>query len=354
MLFILRDFFMSKQGKVLLFSFAIGLAVIYLFQLNSKKEAPAKVAPASRPSVWEDSGEQPDIPIQQSRRNSSFVPFVPKSSEMETAAPKEPLKLEKAKAPVALELPLVIHAPLFKEERAPRVTVEQTSERRETRLPEIELGAAIHCQLLTSAATDSSNSPVVATVTRSLIRDGVTLIPIGSRLLGHVQSSQNNRIFFAPAWQIITTQNKQLSLSGHVQEKGYDPLSNQFTSSDGTLGLPGFIENQQPSKELGKNLLGNVVKGIARLGKETVRTSAGEFIPSTGRNIVIDGSSAIIDGLLDEKEKSPTIKQQPYILIPAGQEFYLVVASTRSTSKERTEEESIDDLLKQAVKKRLQ
>ena len=92
----------------------------------------------------------------------------------------------------------------------------------------------------------------------------------------------------------------------------------------------------------------------AALGKDTVRTNLGDFVPATGRNAIINGSSAAIDQLL-KKPENEAIKKEPYLNVPAGTEFYLVASSKgNSHQSEVAEHSNLDSLLEQMMKKRLE
>lgn len=352
MFYLLTDFFRSRQGKLFIIVTISLLTLIFLFNTFDKKE-PDQRPITRQKGIWEEDYNDQSSPPRKTKKYDSFVPFVPAPPEpkvvrIEEGAPK--LKPTIPKPIVSIQL----QAPLIKEQRKPTQIANHKEALEPVKLPLLEMGATLHCQLSTPATTDNQNSPVIALVTRSLIRDGITIIPRGSKLFGKVQSSANNRIFFAPDWTVLSTDGKQRKLRGNVQEKGYNMLTNELLASDGKLGLPGAIVNQTNPKKLSANILGTLVKGVAQFSKETVRTNVGEFIPSSGRNTAIAGSSEIIDQLLT-KERQETIKLGPYIHVPAGNEFYLVVTEGGPESESHhANKASIDDLLNEAVRRRLQ
>jgi len=345
--YIAKDFLTSRHGKILSLAFAMVIGAVFVGSHLKNQKEETVITPASQSNVWEDDNGELNDPIQQAQRNKSFEAFTPIAPKTEKVViqPKP-----QAKHPPVIQAPKVVKqvAPLFKEQRkASKVAIATKS----PTLPKLEPGALIHCRLLTPATTDHANLPVIAQITRPVIRDGITLIPRGTKITGIVKTSKNKRIFFAPNWQVYTGRNRSLNLAAHVQESSYNPHTKRYNLADGRAGLPGFIENEQKVKRV--KILGEVVKGIARLGKETVRTTAGEYIPSTGRNAAINISSTVVDGLLP-KSKQQLVKQEPYIHVPAGREFYLMITSTnQAQGSPPSQETSIDQLWAEAIRKRL-
>ncbi|MDF1713382.1 MAG: TrbI/VirB10 family protein [Akkermansiaceae bacterium] len=172
-------------------------------------------------------------------------------------------------------------------------------------------------------------------------------MPKGTKVSGKVQSTKNERIFFDTTWSLANSVGKPVAISGFARQKSSN-------TSDGRLGLPGFLENQPQSETTGKAIVGSLIKGAAEFGRDTVRTSIGEFVPGTRRNAIINGSSNVIDQLLT-KPRDTSIKNEPYVHVPAGTDFYLVVSSQENPRQSEVEEQSnLDNLLEQMMKKRLE
>jgi len=130
-----------------------------------------------------------------------------------------------------------------------------------------------------------------------------------------------------------------------VQQKSH-------TSSDGRLGLDGTIIEPPKDKT---EFLRDLTKGIAKLGKDTIRTQAGDYISATGRTLAIETGSQAIDHFLPQSDQ-PTVKRSSYILIPAGREFYLTISNSknnRSNYQEDSKSSSLDILLEEAARSRL-
>ncbi|MDB4265136.1 TrbI/VirB10 family protein [bacterium] len=341
----------TRQGKLILLGAVSLIGAGYLFT-SPEKEQVTKEAVSKKNSVWAEDYNDPDTAHRQVKKYDSFVAFVPKPPKREITKVETPASVENPVNIPKPTIPIKLQAPLIKMQRTPGVTIEEGESPNAVKLPPLELGATLNCQLSTPAATDNPNSPVIAVVTRPLIRDGITIIPRGSKLFGKVQSSSNNRIFFAQNWTLVDSTGEPRSISGNAQERAYDELSKQLLASDGGLGLTGSIVNEARAEKLGPKILGTVVKGIAQLGKQTVTTSFGEIIPTNGRNAAITGGSAIIDQALAPNEQE-TIKAKPYVSVPAGKKFYLVVSQANSRTGLNDGERTIDQLLKDSLNQRL-
>jgi|GEM_PF-6016571 len=349
--YIFIDYLKSRQGKILVFSVISLLGLVYLLSSTEQEEEPQK-PPIQKNIVWEEDYNNQQAPTPQTKKYESFVPFVPRTPEFDTHQTEKPKVISTPVIPISA-IPTPLQSPLIKEQRKRTQVAAKKEAAKPVNLPSLETGTILHCQLSTPATTDNPNSPVIAVVTQSLARDGITIIPKGSQIFGNVQNSQNNRIFFASNWTLITPNNDHHNLSGYVQEKSYDVLTNELLVSDGRLGLPGSIQNHAKPKKLGAKVIGTLVKGIAQFSKETVRTSVGEFVPSSGRNAAINGSSEAIDHLLTTTGQS-NVKQKSYIHVSGGKEFYLIVSESKGQQNFHTNEASIDQLLNEAVKLRLQ
>jgi len=346
--YIAKDFLMTRNGKSSAFAAAIALAAAYvgIHLKNQKEEAPITSIP--QPSAWENDSGELNAPIQQTQRNKSFELFTPIPPKAEKIAPLPKPKPKRQPVTQPQKATVQLIAPLFKEQRKTSKAAQLV---KSPALPKLEAGALIHCRLLTPATTDHPNLPVIAQITRSVIRDGIPLFPKGSKITGTIKTSQNKRIFFAPDWQVYLDRHKSINLSAQLQEKSYNAKSRSYNLADGRIGLAGVIENEQESKRF--NILGEVIKGIAALSKDSIRTTAGEYIPSSGKNAAINISSTVIDGLLP-KSKQQTIKQAPYIHVPAGTEFYLMITPTnQARAGSDSQKTSIDQLWAEAMRKRL-
>lgn len=337
--------------------FGTGILFAAILWINAPSGGNQSVAiepsPTSDEKTLSSSVLDPVTPIQQIEKNESFEIFTPAKLEDRKVDQQSP-SITNNESPIRKLLPVptpasvpISHEPLIKEEHSPAEISSTQEPAHSPTLPTLETDARIHCQLLTPVTTDFDNAPVEAIVTRPLIRNGVLIIPKGTKVSGKVQSTKNERIFFDTNWSLVNSVGKPVAISGMARQKSND-------TSDGHLGLPGFLENQPQAGTTGKEILGSLIKGVAELGKETVRTNVGEFVPGTGRNAIINGSSRVVDQLLT-KPKDPSIKNEPYIHVLAGTEFYLIVSSEgNSPQREITEQSNLDSLLEQMMKKRLE
>jgi Bacterial conjugation TrbI-like protein len=345
MIYILKDFFLSRNGKVLILCAAIIIASFYASK-HTKNSDSSRLSPQNgKPGLWSDRPDDIGTSPRRVGENASFAPFVP-------IAPKpDPPVVKVRELPIkpTMEVAAKSQPPLIKEQR--KSTATTLPDRNAPTLSILEEGALIHCRLLSPATTDSSNSPVIAEVTRAVIRNGITLIPKGCKIIGAIQSFVNDRVFFAPEWRLNLRPDSQLTLKAHVQERSYDHLANLPKASDGRSGLPGTVHNAAATDE--SSLLPALAKSLTIYGKETVRTGVGEFVPATGRNLALDGSSVLIDHFAKPADQSASRKQM-FVEVPAGQEFYLMMLSTNAASDSNPgQPPTIDQLLEKLAKKRL-
>jgi len=350
----LLDLLRTPIGKIFAAIVTIFFAGYLFLTLRSKDADVSATAEISRTSPWDDDFTENNPPPMQTKRYDSFQFFQSVKSDVEKTEPPQPIPKKKTSL-VKKILPRSLtekasepRPPLMYESASPTKKPTLQQPKAPSSLPQLEQGAMIHCQLSTPATTDHSNAPITAHVTRTVIRDGIPIIPRGSKIFGNVQTSRNDRIFFDTSWSITTPSKQTISITGHAQQKSHD-------AHDGRLGLVGFLENQPQPSPTGKKLLSTLIKGAAELSKDTARTEIGEYIPSTGRNAVIRASQAIIDGALPQSNES-TAKQEPYRYIPAGREFYLVVSATDNTSQQNNQahQPSIEQLQRQLIMKRLE
>ena len=336
----IKDFFSSHNGKILLYCLALIIAVIIVSYARKETKSPSQTTLQPKPSVWDDDSQTSPKTLHTVSKNPSFKEFTPTTLKEDKPTTESLLLKEE---PLIIPQPQTLSQtlePLIKEQRplASKPQEKPTAKQ----LPTLEEGAIIHCKLVTPASTDSPNALLSAIITKPVIRNGITVIPKGRLLHGRIQNSQNNRIFFSPSWTTMSITNSPLPLTGYVQQKSH-------TSSDGRLGLAGTII-APPQKKT--DFLKNLTKGIAQLGKETVKNRVEDYIPATGKNIAIEASSQAIDHLLTQPNQE-TVKRSPYILIQAGREFYLTISNTRHNSTNHSNKSSLDKLLEEAARKRL-
>ena len=346
--FIIKDFLLTRNGLIFASSLTILLTILWLnHSKGSEKSGVASSSPEPTSTLWSSDSEHT---LQDVEQNESFEPFLPSK-----APPPEAVESIPERVPIFDQATLIVetpelpiaHEPLIKEEREYTSKMTPQLPTALPRYPELEQGARIDCQLTSSPSSDRNNSPILGRVIRPLFRDGVLLVPVGSSVFGQIENAKQMTLYPHHNWTIQTPAGKRLAISALA----YGQTPERLVAR---TGLTGHKEDLPPQKTIGKQLLGNVIKGIAALGKDTVRTGIGEYVPSTTRNVVINGSTQIIDGVLGNNEAAEKAIG-PTIYAPAGQEFTLVVSSIR---KEPTlapkSQPNIDQLLEQILRKRLQ
>lgn len=340
----------TRQAQLIILS-ALALISISYFILSPKAEELTEKPSVERSSVWDADYSNPQTEYQQTKRYDSYVPLVPIPPKPEIVEVRKPARVDKAVTIPKPVIPIQLQVPIVKMQRKP-TEVAETKAPTIFKPPELELGATLYCKLSTPATTDNPSTAVIAVLTRSVVRDGITVIPRGSKLIGKVQKAVNNRIFFSDNWTLLTPSNDKHSILGDVQEVGRDGLTGELKPFDGRLGLPGTLVSQERTKRLNPKIIRTIAKGVSQFGKETVRTSVGEFVPASGRNAVITGGSAVIDGLFTPKQ-SETIQPQSYVRVYSGTEFYLVVSEMENQPGTHGNEVSIDQLLQESLRQRL-
>ena len=344
----------SRNGKIVLAITTVLCALLWIYRTSANREENEKNSNLEGAQDFDKNDRA--TPIQSVSESESFEFFTQEKTKPEeakspttTAVPMEPDKFElPPPLPLAIETPEVFE-PLIKEERQPARAKESKPEEQVATLPPLELGATVHCQLLFPATSHQTDAPVIAQVTRPVIRDGITIVPVGSKIFGMVQAAKDERLFFATDWMIVTSSGRPITMTGNSMQKSVG-------ANDGKLGVPGFVENQPPPENLTKLLTRSLINGVAEISKDTVRTGVGEYISSSGRNAAITGGSAVIDQLLTPNAASK--EKKPYVNVPAGNEFYVVVSSQERPNKQRQEAasstDSLDGLIEEMMRKRLE
>lgn len=266
MIFHLKNFILSRNGRILLFCVAITFSAYQLHKsrkANSDETLTSKLPPPTKP--WGIDAETSNDMLQTERRNPGFVPFTPPSPppqpQKQKLASKPKPELKSKAAPS--EEPFFVE-PLFKEQRP---LVEQSLQEKKAKtyqLPQLEAGALIPCRLATAVNTIEDNTPVLAVTTAPIIRDGITLFTAGSRIIGKTSKDSQNRVFFSTDWTIITPVHSPQQLSATALERSIDLYSNTPTWQDGQPGIPGFIHQQ--TEEQKSQLISKLAVSLARLG----------------------------------------------------------------------------------------
>lgn len=336
------EFVKSRTGKYVAFSGLAVIAFVLVGEWREKKgkEAGDKVAALPRlPSktLWDSEsttedgkGESRQDSFQASESREDYRPFRPEAPQSEQVEiPKSP-KTERA----VIKPEFFASCPsLIKFER--QVEIPEPSKLEESDSPnhekpiELEQGRLLHGQLLATVSSSQGGSMVLAQLTRSLVDEGLVLLPAGTRLFGKLaQTTKTNRMLFDETWLAVTPTGERVEFSAELQENGFSSETGFYAVTDGQLGLPGILINET-NKNFGKELLGKTVSAIGRLSQENVRTLFGEQVPATARNIVLEGGSVVVDHYVD-RLKSTEQERGKEILVEAGRGFYLMTRNLDS------------------------
>lgn len=313
------DFFKGRTGRVLVFS-ALFLVIFWLITRQHARTARERdgVQPKPAKSPEADWFSVTDL-------KEGFQPFLAPVSrpEAENVPPFEPLPQPDPEAPPA---PLIL-----KQHKADDTKPLAKSPQENSLMPKIELeeGDLLHCQLLARVRSDQRDAPVRARLTRPLIRHGRTVLPAGTNLIGHLGSSDNGRMRFENTWKVEVTKDNRIELNGQVQEAAIEPLKRQHLASDGSSGIPAkTIEPETKPNQSLKKIVGTFASAAARMAQDRTRTALGDEIPASARNVLLEGSS----DLIEERTQLPSVANNsaigPHYEIPAGTTFYIQILAS--------------------------
>ena len=355
----LLDFFKSRAGKTVGAALLVLVGILAFKIFQDRKEALESkengfLPPSQQLKLWDDpenelSEDNDHLAV--ARPYKKFQPpeqkkfVVVKTPEKETAQPVmfkpsddfEPL-------PSLIKSQRVI---------APQVK-EQNSERAEKAPPVIPQGTLLHCQLVMPVETTAPNTPVVARLTKPLILRGKLIAPSGTQIFGQYRSNKGERVFLGEQWRLIAGHQRQLNLKASAMQKQYDAARNLYGLSDGKLGLEGRIAKTKKPNSDWKAVVGTLASATGKLAQERVRTVLGDQIPLTGRNALLEGSTALIDQRM-EQLKAKDCANEPVTGLVAGLEFYLLVEGIEENKKSEVlgHGPPVDRLLQLALEQRL-
>lgn len=325
------DFLKSRLGRVLLFCLMIaGAFLLVARHQKTKREAgdlTGKLPSLAATGTWSENaaGSNPGKgDYAMSERRADYRPFRPVElrPEQRMVKPDPSLEQKPVKESFVPLPPLITyeHGSDIKKPAATKPAIPKPI----VKLP-IEEGALLHCRLVTPVTPGEGDAPVLAELTRPLIRRGRVLLPAGAQLSGKLSSVNNGRFFFDEQWRVRLPSGSWAGVSGQVQEAAYDSFTNRYAVDDGKAGLAGIV-NAQGKKKANRwvKILGTATSAAGRLAKERTRTAIGENIPSTVRNTVLEGTSTVIDGYV-EKLAKPNDTKKAEVVIEGGKGFYLYV-----------------------------
>ena len=189
----------------------------------------------------------------------------------------------------------------------------------------LEDGGLLHGQLLAQINAGEAGAQVTARLTRSLVQEGRIVLPIDTRLVGKLANiTQEQRFIFDSSWLAITSSGEKITFKAQLQERGYDALTRIFSASDGQLGFPSIVVNDSQENQ-GKALLGKAASAIGRFSQDRFRTVFGEQIPTTVRNVALEGGSAAIEYYAGQLKGQREQASEPASFVEAGEEFYLSI-----------------------------
>ncbi|MBK1884413.1 TrbI/VirB10 family protein [Luteolibacter pohnpeiensis] len=327
------DFFKGRTGRVLIFS-AIFLVVFLLMAKRYRDKTSNEdqvIAAFPKPpggQWWSDTSlpkeQEVDYVVTDRRANyqsyhppavtvpdlaSRFIPPVEKSEEL-IDIPREPLILTQRTAEADENSPNTesVHKPetdnLFEE------------------------GDLLHAVLMAPVSSDQQDAPVQARLSAPFVRNGKTILPLGTRIFGRLRSSQNGRMYFDRKWTIDLASGDKIEITGVIQESSQDPVSGDYLTTDGQSGIQGIVtEPKEKEDHHWEKLAGTFASAAGRIAQDRTRTAIGDQIPASGRNILLEGTSDLIDDYTDNLGNldSETLKPRNPVSIPSGTRFYLQV-----------------------------
>ncbi|MFT6238014.1 MAG: hypothetical protein ACJAQT_000083 [Akkermansiaceae bacterium] len=340
----LTDFFKSRLGHLTLFTLAViglffGASKFFKKRDGAREEIASQFPRLSNEGGWADEeqeGEQkiidPDEVFEHEDPNEGYFPFRPP-----VLIPNEPRVVEVLPEPDEEpkgEDEFVQIAPLIKFQRSePNLPAPDTSIRKTPRdevppLPQepklgLEAGAILYVELVAPLTSEQNEGSVLARLSRPLMRGGKTLAPKGAPLVGAIQQASQNRLFLAVDWQLQRSDGIWVPLRAQAQESSIDLQTGKYTLNDGRAGIPGLAK----PKVSGKNSLwAKTVKTLAvatgRLAQDRVRTTVGDYVPGTARNVILEETSRAIENhgvpfLTGNQEATEPV------IVEAGRRFYL-------------------------------
>lgn len=342
----ITDFFKTRTGHLSLFALAVVSLFLFAAKYFKKKDESHELMASQFPRLnnaggWADdetgssnSSPQEVKSYQHEQPNQNFSPLRSLTSKPEPRLVVETPR-EVVEEPV-IEEAFVPLTPLIKFQSRASATVDSRPERlrdepKEELLPptepvlNLEAGALLYAELAGPLSSELNGGVVSAKLNRALIRGGKLLAPKGASLMGSLQQTAQNRLFLSADWQLQLADGKWVKLRGQAQESSLDPKTWQYTLNDGRAGLPGIPKsNGKQINPLWTKTLRTLALVDGRLAQDRVRTAVGDFVPGTARNIVLEGTSQII-----EQDGIPFLSGQsnpsPLVIVEAGRPFYLSI-----------------------------
>jgi len=339
----IKDFFRSRVGQVTLLALAVTVRFLLLTNYLRKREEEQEQVVSKLPSIaektaWGASNISEKSPLPEKRndfipseKNDNFrlfYPAPPKPRTYKPVTPPKPIPEVVKATPTVFPLPSIIQFERPIEDtphRGPILLPPQEPQPPKAPSLDVEEGTLLYCELSSPVFSDQADAPVLARLTRPLIRGDKTILPSGTNLSGTLQRTHGNRFFFAPEWRVKLPSGAWVPLKAQAQEAALDHNSGDYLANDGRTGLPGFSATMpEKKKTIWKKALGKAVVAAGKLGQDQTRTAIGEYIPGTARNTVIRGTSDVIEHYTNRPETNEPKRQNP-LNAGAGSQFYLVV-----------------------------
>ena len=336
----LTDFFRSRLGHLTLFTLAViglffGASKYFKKRDGERQEMASEFPRLSNEGGWADDektdhheAKDPDEVFEHEDPNDGFSPFRPP-----VLIPEEAPIVEIV--PVLEEEPASDHefvslTPLIKFQRTiskppppEREVVDEVPPLPEKLELDLEAGAILNAELVAPLTSDQNGGTVLARLSRPLIRGGKTLAPVGASLIGTTQQVSQNRLFLSVEWQLKRSDGTWGSFQAQAQEASIDPRTGCYTLNDGRAGLPGLMKPKAPRKNsLWLKTLQTLAVAGGRLAQDRVRTGIGDYVPGTARNVIVEGTTQVIEqhgvSLLTGGQKTTSP-----VIVEAGRRFYL-------------------------------
>ena len=295
----LLDYFRLRKGMTLAVSAVVFICIIFLpSSCTRKTQATRTATPASVDSTSNQL-------ITLVRRMPIITP-IPLKQEIVTATNKRPVHFS-----VHVNLP------------------EETNIVQRRLIP---FGRQLRCQLVNTLESLVPHTPIIALLTVPLHFNGRIVIPVGTEIHGQAQLDRvRERIMASGSWILVLPDGKQMQVSGLALDREFEEGSAGWGISDGSAGIRGEVLRNGTIEEV-KLFLTAALSAVGRSLQQSQSTPFGSFLPNSGRNASLAGSSAALEAYAQRIADSIQ-KEGIYVRVPAGKQFYLYVTETIDPDK---------------------
>lgn len=327
------DFIKGRTGRVLVFA-ALFLVIFVLIARHharkSREQETVKTTLVKPPAAqwWSDSSQPKEKNAGEystTELNENFEPFLPP-----VARPAPPISEPPPEAPKPEPEPVAPLEPLILSQR-PLQAVEPKPMEPATGPPSqafvLEEGDLLRCQLLAPVTSQQRDAPVRARLSAPLIRQGRIILPAGTQLMGRTRSFEGGRVQFDRKWIVELPRGERAEIVGEAQEGAFDIASRSYLATDGSVGIPArTTEPDDKADHPWRNILGTLVSAAGRMSQDRTRTALGDHIPASGRNVLLEGVSDLVNEHTEGLTETPRASAPGTLAeMPAGTGFYIEV-----------------------------